>query len=71
MTPEEIAQSVMRLSDSKSRPAYRGQADSGWQPLSGAVRRLQAAYGEDFPTEENELRTLVDRYHKEHLIMPM
>ena len=30
MTPEEIVQSVMRLSGSKSRPAYRGQADSEW-----------------------------------------
>ena len=71
MTPEEVAQSVMRLSVSMSRPAYRGQADSRWQPLSGAVRRLQVAYGDDFPTDENELRILVDRYHKEHLVMPM
>ncbi len=71
MPPEEIIQSVVGLSCPMSRPVYRGQAASRWQPLSGAVRRLQAAYGDAFPTEEHELRTLVDRYHKEHLIMPM
>ena len=71
MTPEEVVQTVVKQSETMSRPVYRGQANVGWQLQSGAVRRLQDAYGEDFPEDENELRKLVERYQKERLIMPM
>ena len=62
---------VVTQSESMSRPTFRGHANADWQLLSGAVRRLQDAYGEEFPVDENELRKLVARYHKERLIMPM
>lgn len=71
MTPEEIVQAAVAQSETMTRPVYRGQADADWQPESGAVRRLRNAYGEDFPVDESELRSLVTEYHKEHLIMPM
>ncbi len=48
-----------------------GHANADWQLLSGAVRRLQDAYGEESLEDEDELRKLVARYHKERLIMPM
>ena len=71
MTPEEVVRAVVTQSASMSRPTFRGHANADWQLLSGAVRRLQDAYGEEFPVDENELRKLVARYHKERLIMPM
>ena len=71
MTPEEIVQAVVVVSETMTRPVYRGQADADWQPESGAVRRLRDAYGEDFPVDESKLRSLVDNYHKEQLILPM
>lgn len=71
MSPEEVVQVVVRQSETMTRPVYRGQADADWQPQSGAVRRLQYAYGEELPVEDGELRRLVAQYHKEQLIMPM
>ena len=71
MIPEDVVQAVVELSEGMSRPVYRGQAKARWKLQSGALRRLQDAFGEDFPEDENELRKLVDRYHKEQLIMPM
>ena len=71
MTPEEVVRAVVTQSESMTRPTFRGHANADWQLLSGAVRRLQDAYGEEFPVDENELRKLVARYHKERLIMPM
>ena len=71
MTAEEIVQAVTKLSEAMSRPVYRGQANVDWEPQSGAVRRLRNSYGDDFPTEENQLRSLVNQYHKENLIIPM
>ena len=71
MTPEEVVQAVARQSETMTRPVYRGQADADWPPESGAIRRLRDAYGEDFPVDENELRSLVTQYHKEQLITPM
>lgn len=71
MTPEEIIQSVVKLSENMTRPVYRGHARASWQLQSGALRRLQDAYGEDFPKNETELRKLVAGYHKDKLIEPM
>lgn len=71
MSPEEILQAVMGLSKGMSRPVYRGQADASWKLHSGALRRLRDAYDEDFPKDEDDQLSLVDRYHKKHLIMPM
>ena len=71
MIPEDVVQAVVELSEGMSRPVYRGQAKARWELQSGALRRLQDAFGEDFPEDENELRKIVDRYHKEQLIMPM
>ena len=71
MTPEEIGQAVVEQSETMTRPVYRGQANTDWQPESGAVRRLRQVYDEDFPVDESELRNLVSEYHKEHLITPM
>ena len=71
MTPEEIVRSVMEPSQTMTRPVYRGQADVDWAPESGAVRRLRKAYGEDLPLDEGERRNLVEKYHRDQLIMPM
>ena len=71
MTAEEIVKAVAELSQTMTRPAYRGQADSDWLPESGALDRLRKAYGEDLPAEEGELQKLVAEYHRERLIMPM
>ena len=71
MNPEEIVRAVVAQSESMTRPVYRGQASADWQLLSSAVRRLQAAYGEGFPEDENELHNLVNQYHKDELIRPM
>ena len=71
MTPEEIVRSVVEQSQTMTRPVYRGQADAHWMLESGAVRRLRGAYGEDLPTDEDELRNLVAEYHREQLIMPI
>ena len=71
MTPEEIVQKVMKRSKTMTRPVYRGQANADWELESGAVRRLRKAYGKEFPTNENELRKLVNEYHRESLITPM
>ena len=71
MTPEEIVREIIAQSETMSRPVYRGQANAGWQPLSGAVRRLRDAHGDDFPSDDYELRQLVSQYQKERLIIPM
>ena len=71
MSPETIVKAIMKLSDGMSRPAYRGQAKASWHLQSGALRRLRNAYGEDFPSDENEQLKRVDRYHQDQLIMPM
>ncbi len=71
MTPEEIVQKIMSMSETMTRPVYRGQANAKWPPESGAVRRLKETYGEDFPTDELNLQRLVDDYHRNELIMPM
>ena len=71
MSPEEILDAVMALSEGMTRPVYRGHAKASWALQSGALRRLREAYGENFPEHENEQQELVDRYHKDQLIMPM
>ena len=71
MSPEEVLQAILRLSEGMSRPIYRGQSDESWQLESGALRRLRTAHGEYFPEDEVERLKLVDDYHKDHLIMPM
>ena len=71
MTPEEVVQAVVGKSETMTRPVFRGQANCNWWPESGAVRRLRQTYGEDLPTDKNELWNLVNEYHKEHLITPM
>ena len=71
MTPEEIVREVVAQSRGMSRPVYRGQANADWPLESGAVRRLRRAYGQDLPENENELQSLVSRYHMDQLIMPM
>ena len=68
---EEVVRALLNLSESMTRPVYRGQAKASWELRSGALRRLQDAYGEDFPRDEIELHNLVDRYHREQLILPM
>lgn len=73
MTPEEVVQAVTQQSEAMTRPVYRGQADAGWEPWSGAVRRLQKAYkayGGDLQ-DESYLHRLVKEYHTEELISPM
>ncbi len=54
-----------------SRPVYRGQADTDWNLLPGAVHRLKQTYGAEILDDEGELRTRVSNYHREHLILPM
>lgn len=71
LSPEEIVRAVIDLSANLERPVYRGQADSGWPPESGAVRRLRDGYGEAFPAKEDDLRELVNEYHQGQLIDPM
>ncbi len=71
MSPEEAVQAILKLSEGMSRPVYRGQADASWQLESGALRRLRSAHGRDLPKDEAECLKLVDRYHKDHLIIPM
>ena len=51
-----------------SRPVYRGQAKATWQLLSGAVDRLQKAYGTRILEGQERLRELVSDYHKELLV---
>ena len=48
-----------------SRPAYRGQLDADWKLLSGAVDRLQKAYGDSVLDDQNRLRKLVSDYHRD------
>ena len=67
----EIIQNIVKLSTGMSRPAFRGQADADWDPLSGAVRRLRIAYENDFPKENTAIQKLVNKYQKDQLIMPM
>lgn len=71
MTPEDVVQAIISLSETMTRPVYRGRSDFEWPPESGAVRRLRDAYGDDFPSNELELRKLVEGYHKDQLIIPM
>lgn len=71
MTPEQVVQSVLDLSDGMSRPVYRGQAEADWKLRSGAVRRLEKAYGDDYPKDANERLRLVKHYQREQLIRPM
>ena len=71
MSPEEVIRELTKLSEFMSRPVYRGQADASWQLHSGALRRLQEAYGDDLPEDTNGQLILLGRYHKEQLITPM
>ena len=71
MTPQEVVQAVMEETESMSRPVYRGQAKADWRPLSGAVRRLKAAHGEEVLEDEDALRKRLDEYQKHRLIDPM
>ena len=71
LTPEEIVRATIELSANLQRPVYRGQAVSDWQPESGAVRRLRDGYGKEFPVDEDEIRRLVNEYHRRQLINPM
>ena len=54
-----------------SRPAFRGQADTCWPLLSGAVRRLRDAYGDEVLEDQINLGRLVSDYHREQLLLPM
>ena len=65
MTPTDIMEKVMDEAKSMSRPAYRGQANVDWKLLSGAVHRLQKAYGDSVLDDENGLRKLVSDYHRD------
>ena len=73
MTPAEVIEKVLAEAAGMSRPAYRGQAVESWKPLSGAVRRLCGAYGDDVLAEwnESELRKLVSDYQREQLLLPV
>ena len=71
MTPEEVIQAIMEEAESMSRPVYRGQAKADWRPLSGAVRRLKAAHGEELLEDEAALRKRLDEYQRHRLINPM
>lgn len=65
VTPADIAAKVVDEAKGMSRPAYRGQAKAGWELRSGAVHRLQRAYGDHILDDENGLRRLVTDYHKD------
>ena len=71
MKPEEVVQAILNVSEDMTRPVYRGQAEADWELRSGALRRLQDSYGDDFLEDDDELRNLVKRYHNEQLILPM
>ena len=71
MSPEKVVSAVMRMSDDMTRPAYRGQAVASWPLQSGAERRLRDAHRANFPDDESERLKMVDRYHKDQLIVPM
>ena len=68
MTPEKVVQAIMEETESMSRPVYRGQSKADWRPLSGAVRRLKAAHGEELLEDEDALRKRLDEYQKHRLI---
>ena len=71
MTPTEVVEKILAETAGQSRPAYRGQADACWKPLSGAVRRLCDAYGDDVLADQINLSRLVSDYHRAQLLLPM
>ena len=71
MTPTEVVEKILAETAGLSRPAHRGQADACWKPLSGAVRRLCDAYGNDVLADQINLSRLVSDYHREQLLLPM
>ena len=64
-TPLDIVEKILVEARGMSRPVYRGQAKAAWKLRSGAVDRLQKAYGDHVLDDENDLRTLVSDYHKD------
>ncbi len=71
MTQDDILHELLEVSNTMTRPVFRGQADADWKAESGALRRLRNVYGSELPTEEDDIRRLVDEYHRQELIMPM
>lgn len=71
MTPTEVIEAILAGSENMSRPVYRGQADASWPPLSGAVRRLSEAHGEEILEHQSELQEKLKEYHRDELIVPM
>ena len=68
VTPADIVEKVVDEAKGMSRPAYRGQAKAAWKLRSGAVHRLQKAYGDHILEDENGLRKLVSQYHKDLIL---
>lgn len=71
MKPTEIIAKVLAKSANMSRPVYRGQGDGSEGPLSGAARRLEAAYGKRILQDKRKFQQLLSSYHLEKLIVPM
>ena len=67
----EVIDKILGETARMSRPALRGQADACWKLLSGAVRRLCDAYGDDVLEDKIDLSRLVSNYHREQLLLPM
>ena len=69
VTPAGIVDKVVDEAKGMSRPAYRGQAKAdSWELRSGAVDRLVEAYGDHILEDENGLRKLVSRYHRDLIL---
>lgn len=71
MSPVQVVEKVLAEAAGMSRPAFRGQANACWPLLSGAVRRLRNAYGDDVLADQIELGRLLSDYHREKLLLPM
>lgn len=63
----DIIEQVRGMARDMSRPAFRGQADSGWDLRSGVVHRIVETHGQDVLNDDGRLRMLVADCHK-HLI---
>ena len=68
---DEWIGAIVELSKGMSRPVFRGQAKSHWEPDSAAVRRLKRAYGDNILEDQNKLREKVRQYQEDQLIVPM
>ena len=66
-----VIQSVVEMSTTMNRPAFRGQAKDEWRLDSAAVRRLEREYGDDVLTDERVLHDLLRRYQADERIIPM